>query len=259
MNLQNIPRDNLSVKRCFVPKLDMFLFADYSQIELRLLAFYLHHAGHSDMAEAMSNEVDLHTESAEALFGSGVSDKQRQIGKMLNFSIVYGGGVGTVMKQLKITAPEAFDLLRKFHGRWPGIGWGTRKRPAPPGTLIHQLDSKIAERGYIKTLWGRRLNPASPHKRLNALIQGCAADLMRSSILNVSRYLNENNMQSHLVNCIHDELMLDVCKEEFETILSQLPRLMDNPTISSVVPIKVSFEYSDTNWAESRPVEEYHV
>ena len=248
MNFQNIPRSDKVVKRGFVPKLDALLFCDYAQIELRLLAYYMAALGDSSMADAIIAGKDLHSESAIGALGlSGdPTDEQRQVGKTLNFSLVYGGGTPTIMRQLEIPFPEAKKLLRNFHARWPGIQ-----------IVINTINDEIARKGYIKTLFGRNLHPDSEHKRLNALVQGCAADLMRWALVNVDEHLKEAD--SHLVSVIHDELIIDATEKELDWLVQEVPNWMRYSPVEEFVPIGVDPEVSFTNWAEKGKFERRHA
>lgn len=258
-NLQTIPRDQKDVKRAFIPKLDCFLFSDYPNIELKLLAFYLQSAGWPSMAQRFRDGADLHVETAAGVFrkpAAEVTDLERQVGKRLNFSIVYGGGVPTLTSQLGIKGGEALALLRSYHETWPGIGWDSKRRPADPGTLIAGIKQRIAERtlpgepGYITTLYGRHLHPRSMHSALNALCQGCGADLLKWAMIQCYMGLKSLNVQSHLVNCVHDELTFDCKKREVKTLVPLIPEWMTDERIHSVVPIKPECDYSATSWAE---------
>lgn len=240
-NLQNIPRSDKTIKRAFVPKLDAFLFFDYEQIELRLLAFYMASVGDPSMARAISDGKDLHAESASAALHleRGLTDEERQVGKTLNFSIVYGGGKPTIVKQLGLDWHAAGRLLANYHRRWPGIQF-----------LSMMIQETLDKRGYIKTLWGRHLHPESQHKALNALVQGCAADLMKAGLVKTHTWLNEAGLESHLVLTIHDELVLDARADEIELLAQQVPALMGHPPIEEVVPIGVDVEISYSTWAD---------
>ncbi len=244
MNFQNIPRQDKVIKRAFVPKLDALFFFDYKQIEMLLLAYYMNVLGDSSMVDAIKSGKDLHTESAMGALGltREPDDAERQIGKTLNFSLVYGGGQPTIMRQLDVSWPEAGKLLRGFHRRWPGIKLLT-------GALHRQYEKN----GYIKTLWGRHLRPESQHKELNALVQGCAADLMRAALVKVNRHAREQAWDSHLVSTIHDELIMDVEVDDYYSVAKEVPICMDHPPVSAVVPIRVDIEWSTTNWAEKEP------
>lgn len=219
------------------------------------------------MAEQFRQGADLHTVTACGVLGLtldwvkypeyGISDEQRQVGKVLNFSIVYGGGMPTIMDQLGITAPEALNILKNFHATWPKMGWATKKKPAHEGTLLWAIAKQIDDRarladdgrGYITTLYGRHLHPKAMHAALNNLCQGCAADLKKWAMIRVHDGLREGGFQSHIVNEVHDELMLDCARDEVPALSVLLPEWMTDPRIEAVVPIRPSCEISYTTWA----------
>lgn len=245
MNVQNIPRSQKDVKRAFVPKLDAFLFFDYKAIEVRLLAYYLAAAinDHS-LANEINNGSDPHAVTAKGLYSTdSITDEQRQVGKTLNFSIIYGGGARTIMNQLGVQYTEARRLLKAYHETRPGI--------ASLNTTIAQT---IQHRGYINNLYGRRLHVTEEHKALNALIQGSAADLMRDSVVRVDNLLTKN-FASHIVNIVHDEIIIDADKSEINHLVTHIPYLMGNNMVERFVSIETDCEWSTTNWAEK---EEYH-
>lgn len=254
MNVQTIPRKDTVIKRAFIPKLDALVFADYKQIELRLLAYYMAMLGDTSMADVIKSGRDLHDESARGalrLPEGSLTDDQRQVGKTLNFSIVYGGGRPTIKKQLDLSWNEAGQILDNYHRRWPGIQ-----------ILQNTIQQVIARRerpmepGYITTLWGRHLRPEDDHKALNALVQGCAADLMRSSIVRVHDHLTAFELQSHIVSNVHDELIIDAVLPEVPRVTDVLPELMDYDLVSEVVPIEIDIEWSTTSWADKAPYTE---
>jgi len=257
VNIQTIPRKDKVVKAAFVPKLDAFLFADYPNIELKLLAFYLESIGHPSMAEVFRQGRDLHTETAAGILGKPydqITDAERQdYGKVPNFLIVYGGGIGALMPQLNMEAKEALEFLRLYHSTWPGIGWETKRRPADEGTLVHAIKGRVQERGYITTLYGRHLHPRSMHSALNALCQGCAADLMKWAMVRVHNGLADR--RSHIINMVHDELMLDCAADELAELCTLVPDWMTDPRIEAVVPIRPEPEISHTTWADKAPIE----
>lgn len=240
MNVQTLPRKDIVVKTAFVPKQGAMIFSDYEQIELRLLAYYMALMGDPSMADAIKAGLDLHTESAMAALklNRQPTDEERQVGKTYNFSIVYGGGTPTLMRQLGITYPEAREGLNDYHTRWPGIR-----------RLQDRIQKRLQQRGYITTLWGRHLHPESEHKALNALVQGCAADLMKSALVTTHRWLKEGGFDAHLVSVIHDELVLDSPLDEVPVIAENLPDLMRAHDVHKVVPIDVDIAWTTTNWA----------
>ena len=240
INVQNIPRSQKDVKRAFVPKFDAFLFFDYKAIEVRLLAYYLAR-GINDysLATEINNGSDPHLVTAQGLYNQeDVDDEQRQVGKTLNFSIIYGGGARTIMMQLGVPFKEARRLLNAYHATRPGIK-----------LLQESISQTVQHRGYIQSLYGRRLHVDEEHKALNALIQGSAADLMRDSVIRVDKYLS-TKFASHIVNIVHDEIIIDAVESEVNKIVTHIPRLMGNKTVEQFVRISTDCEWSRTNWAE---------
>lgn len=254
MNIQTIPREQKSVKKSFYPKLDAFLSLDYPNIELKLLGYYLDALGYPSMVETFRGGADLHVRTASGIFGkqeSAVTDIERQTGKTLNFSIVYGGGMPTLLRQGVASDPkQALDILRKFHSAWPGIGWQTKRQKANHGTLAWWIDKRLVERGYITTLWGRHLHPRSDHAALNALVQGCAADLMKWALVNVHRELQQRKMKSHLVVTVHDNAVLDCAASELEFLAEHVPDWMTYKEVQNIVPIRPAPEVSYDSWAD---------
>ena len=245
MNVQNIPRAQKDVKRAFEPKLDAFLFFDYKAIEVRLLGFYLAAAiGDHSLATEINNGNDPHTITAQGLYNkSEITEEQRQVGKTLNFSIIYGGGTKTIMLQLGVPFKEARRLLNAYHTTRPGIK-----------ILNEQIAQTLNSRGYISNLYGRRLHVETEHKALNALIQGSAADLMRDSVVRVDKHLS-SKYASHIVNIVHDEIVIDADKNEVNKLFTIIPNLMGNKKVAKYVNISTDCEISYTNWAEK---EEYN-
>ena len=245
MNVQNIPRAQKDVKRAFEPKLDAFLFFDYKAIEVRLLAYYLAAAiGDDSLATEINNGSDPHTITAQGLYNkSKITAEQRQVGKTLNFSIIYGGGTKTIMLQLGVPFKEARRLLNAYHDTRPGIK-----------LLNARIATTLQQKGYITNLYGRRLHVDTEHKALNALIQGSAADLMRDSVVKVDKYLC-SKYASHIVNIVHDEIIVDADKSECSVLSKAIPNLMGNKTIEKFVAIGTDCEISYTNWADK---EEYN-
>lgn len=253
MNIQTLPRKDKVVKRAFVPKLDYFLFADYDQIEMRVLAYYMDILGDPSMKDVLADPLrDLHNESARGIFQLDriPTDAERQLGKNMNFTMVYGGGKPAVMRYLTefnqaggkvpVTWKYAGEVLKRFHDRWPGIN-----------RVVLALDATLRERGYLKTVAGARLHPDSQHKMLNAVVQSSAAECMRASLRSCAS--NLSGKSSHLVCVIHDELVFDVDADELEWLAEKIPEWMAYKRIDQTVPTTVSLEISGTNWAEKEP------
>jgi DNA polymerase-1 len=244
------------VKAAFIPKRDAFLFADYPSIEMKVLAFFLDSIEWPEMAELYRRGGDLYRESVSAMFGklpADLTDEERQVGKVLNLSTVYGGGVRTIMEQLSVDAPTALAFIKAYHAKWPGIGWETKRTPAIEGTLNHLIKARIEERGYIATPYGRHLHPKAAHAAINNLCQGTAADLMKWAMVRVSDGLRNGGFASRIVNMVHDELMFDCAAEEVPELAVLIPEWMTDPRLEAVVPIKPECEVSYTTWADKEP------
>ncbi|MEM2991061.1 MAG: DNA polymerase [Halobacteria archaeon] len=257
MNIQTLPRSDVLVKKAFVPKLDWFLFADYDQIELRILAYYLAGIGDYSMAQVLSNpEGDLHSESAKAIFrlNREPTSEERSLGKSLNFSMVYGGGRPAVLRYLKEfykdkeIVPDwsyAGEVLDNFHARWPGL--------KALQEMIHKVYQK---RGWLETIAGARIHPVSQNKELNELVQSSAAEFMRFALLEVCEELEKRDYQSHPVCVVHDELILDVYEPELLELIRGLPDWMVRsfPKVLEVLPILVSLKVSNESWADAKAI-----
>lgn len=255
MNIQTLPRKDTLVKRAFIPKLDYLLFADYSQIEMRVLAYYMSLLGDDSMAVVLNDpDQDLHTESAMGIFllDRDPTDAERQLGKNMNFSMVYGGGKPAVMRYLTefnqeggnapVSWKYAGTVLDRFHARWPGIS-----------RVQNAIGIAYRDQGFVRTLAGARLHPESEHKMLNAVVQSGAAEFMRRS-LRVC-FDNLRGFDSHIVCVVHDEIVFDVEEQELPYLIDNVPDWMDcYPDVSQVVNITVDLELTDTNWAEKHRI-----
>jgi DNA polymerase I len=235
------------VKRAFMPKLDALLCFDYKQIEPRLLAYFLAKTlGDTTLAERIMAGEDPYTVIVEGFYGrSDLTDEERQTGKRLFLSLMYGGGESTVIAQFGIDWPTAKSMTTQFHRAWPGVRM-----------LQDAIMQTVNTRGYLLTLAGRHLRPESDHKAINTLIQGSAAEIMRESLVKVHRYLESNLMASHIVLSIHDEIDLDAARAEIPHLVEVVPPMMtDYPEINAVVPIETDTEICWTNWGDKMPYE----
>lgn len=257
MNFQNIPRENKTIKRAFVPKLDYVFYFDYEQIEYRLLAYYFAvQLGDNTMSASFKQGIDPHVATGKLMLGIGdrdLTDSERQVGKTGNFSVMYAGGAPTIMRQLKCSEERARELLKRLH------------EALPVKELQKEIQEVYAERGYVKTIAGRHLvhDPKIERTKglnrakaalLNYIIQGSAAELMRDALRNVHTGLRD--YESHMVNVVHDELAVDTRAKEAEVVAKLVPSLMGNEQIEEVVPIGVSVEVTETNWADKEPLKE---
>ena len=264
MNIQTIPRKDKIVKAAFFPKLDYLLFADYSQIEYRLFAWYM--AMQVDDwrgVEAYHAGVDFHDAQARRIHEAmgweyTGEDAQRQVGKPSNFAAVYSGGIPTIQRQLGCDKGTARRIADAFHADNPGLGrweWKGRGFTDPdPLSLNGQLVATHADRGYVRDLWGRHLHAESGEERklLNKLIQGGAADLIKKSKVNMYDALVERGLQSHLVLSVHDELAIDGVEDELPIVAPLLREVMcDEPQLTEVLPILVDMKLTRSSWAEA--------
>lgn len=254
MNFQQIPRANKIVKRAFVPKLDAFASFDYEQIEYRILAYYLAIAcGDKDLADTFRRGEDLHARTASLMLGrEAKSDDDRQVGKTGNFSIIYAGGVPTILSQFKKHGIEgdrakAKALLKKMHEGMPSVR-----------IFMDQLAEEIAFKGYVFDIFGRhyRPDPSIPYhdavrKIIAQIIQGSAAGLLREAIVKVGKGLAD--CQAHIVNVVHDEILIDSPEDELDYLKENVPQWMNNTTYADVLPITAGMEVSFTNWADKEP------
>ncbi len=251
-NLQNIPirtEDGKLIRKMFIPRDtgNVFVGADYSQVELRVLA---HLANVDKLIEAFNNNEDVHTNTARWVFGGDeVTDLQRRHAKAVNFGILYGQGAKGLSDQLHIGRKDAQDIIDKYFEAFPGI----------KTYMLEQIDF-AKNTGYSKTILNRRRfipeiqSKIPPVKRageriaMNTPIQGSAADIMKIAMVNVDNALLTNNLNSKLVMQVHDELIIDTVPNEIEIVTNILTKEMEN-AYKLVVPLTVDSSYGK-NWFE---------
>ncbi len=254
-NLQNIPvRMELGrlIRKVFVPE-DGYVFvdADYSQIELRILA---HCSGDEQLIKAYQEASDIHRLTASQVFHTPfeeVTDLQRRNAKAVNFGIVYGISSFGLSQDLSISKKEAAEYIERYFQTYPGI------KTFLDGTVSH-----AKEKGYTVTLYGRRrpvpeLASSNFMQRsfgervaMNAPIQGTAADIMKIAMIGVNRRLKEQQMKSRLVLQVHDELLIEAHESEVKTIREILAEEMSNAASLSV-PLEVDI-HEGKNWYEAK-------
>jgi len=257
-NLQNIPRSDRVVRVGFTShnKDRMLVFADYSQIEIRLLAHYANDTGFLNGYRA---GVDVHTETARLIFGK-TREPYRQIAKTLNFLIIYGGGARklheAVNEELRterggdtgfeFTLADSEDALGTYHQRKPRIRG-----------LMRSLEGEVRAFGYVEDIYGKRYYP--PRNRtyaaLNYLIQGTAAQILKRGLVRLHQNLALDYPDVHIVNQIHDEFIIDIPQEIwYNSDVRQMLRevLEDRQTFR--VPITISLAQSEGTWADKTSV-----
>ncbi len=254
-NLQNIPvRMELGrlIRKVFIPEQDyVFVDADYSQIELRILA---HCSGDEQLINAYKEARDIHKITASQVFHipfDEVTDLQRRNAKAVNFGIVYGISSFGLSEDLSISKKEAAQYIENYFKTYPGIK--------------KFLDDAVAgakEKGYVTTLFGRRrpvpeLSSSNFMQRafgervaMNSPIQGTAADIMKIAMIGVNRRLKERNMKSRLVLQVHDELLIEAYKDEVEQVKEILSYEMEHAASLSV-PLDVDMNMGE-NWYEAK-------
>ena len=251
-NLQNIPtKDEYGklIRKAFVPKNDLFISFDYSQIELRLLA---HISNDKRLIEAFNNGEDIHTHVAADIYGieeKDVTKLQRKTAKAVIFGIVYGISGFGLGENLHITPKEAKMFIEKYYELYPDVK-----------NYMDNIIKQAKKDGYVKTLFGRirvieELNSSNYMVRqsgermaLNTPIQGTSADIIKLAMVRIENKLKKHNLKSKLVLQIHDELIFDVVNEEKEQIIKLAQEEMEN-AIKLSVPLKVSKSCA-TNWYE---------
>ena len=253
-NLQNIPvRMELGkmVRKVFKPAQDcVYIDADYSQIELRVLA---HISGDKNMIEAFNNGEDIHKQAASRVFGipmEEVTKEQRSNAKAVNFGIVYGISEYGLGMQLGIPQKKAKMYIEQYLEKYEGIK-----------NFMDNISIDAKEKGYVETLYHRRryvpelqsnnfmVRNFGKRIAMNTPIQGTAADIMKIAMIKVMNELKEKNMKSKIVLQVHDEMMIEAPKEEAEQVKEILKRNMEN-VITLKVPLVVDV-IEATNWYDA--------
>jgi DNA polymerase-1 len=230
-NLQNIPIRNAEgrrIREAFIaPAGSVIVSADYSQIELRIMA---HISADSNLLKAFAEGADIHRATAAEIFGidpANVSSEQRRYAKVINFGLIYGMSAFGLASQLGIERGAAQVYIERYFSRYPGVA-----------RYMEETRARAREKGYVETVFGRRLwlpeisggngmrRQAAERAAINAPMQGTAADLIKLSMINVQNWLNQQNKQSKLVMQVHDELVLEVPQAELEEVKQTLPQLM---------------------------------
>jgi DNA polymerase-1 len=253
-NLQNIPirsEEGRRIRHAFIaPPGHLILSADYSQIELRVLA---HLSGDKVFCHAFANDEDIHTRTAAEVFGlfpEMVTAEMRRQAKTINFGIIYGQGAFSLAKQLGVSRKVAEEFISAYKERHYGA--------------VQFLDSCIREaeeQGCVRTILGRRLpipdiqssnGNILAFARRNAInypIQGSAADIIKAAMIRVDARIRAEKLQSCLIMQVHDELVLEVPEQELLKVEQLVEEEMEH-AVESNVPLKVDISYG-VNWSEA--------
>ena len=257
-NLQNIPvrtEDGRKIRRAFVASEGHKLVsADYSQIELRLLAEI---ANIPALRQAFKDKLDIHAMTASEMFGvpiEGMPGEVRRRAKAINFGIIYGISAFGLANQLGIPREEASAYIKKYFERFPGIR-----------TYMDETRELCRARGYVETLFGRKchypdikasnasIRSFNERAAINARLQGTAADIIRRAMVRMDDALAENKLSARMLLQVHDELVFEVPDDEVEATLPVVQQVMENapfPGVVLSVPLHVDARAAD-NWDEA--------
>jgi DNA polymerase I len=251
-NLQNIPirtERGRQIRKAFIPRDSehILLSADYSQIELRIVASI---SGDKNMCEAFQLGKDIHTATAAKVFGveeSAVTKEMRYKSKSVNFGIIYGQGAFGLAENLNIPRKEAQDLINNYFKEYGGIK-----------SYMDDTREFAREHGYVKTLLGRKrwlrdinsnnatVRSYAERNAINAPIQGSAADMIKVAMINIYNELQKQNFKTKMLLQVHDELVFDVYKPELEIVKPIIEKLM-REALPLSVPVEVGMG-SGENW-----------
>ena len=255
-NLQNIPirtPEGAKIRKAFIPRDEnhILLAADYSQIELRIIAEI---SGDEAMLEAFQEGKDIHRATAARVFEvpyEEVTKEQRYRAKTVNFSIVYGAGATNLSQQLEIKRSEAKDLIDQYFRQYQGLQ-----------KYMTNIVQEARENGYVSTLMGRRryirdINSKSSLMRSNAEriaintpVQGSAADMIKVAMINIFDTLEAQQFKTRMILQVHDELVFDVPKEELDVVRPIIEEKMRNAMPGLKVPILVGVD-TGADWLEA--------
>jgi len=257
-NLQNIPvrtAEGRRIRRAFVAeKGSRLISADYSQIELRVLA---HVADIPQLRQAFADGIDIHAMTASEMFGvpvAGMPAEVRRRAKAINFGIIYGISAFGLANQLSIPREEAGDYIKRYFERFPGIR-----------DYMDRTKAFAREKGYVETIFGRRAhypeirspNPSvrafNERASINAPIQGSAADIIRRAMVRMDDALAAAGLSARMLLQVHDELIFETVEAEVEATIPVVREVMEQaamPAISLAVPLHVDARAAD-NWEEA--------
>ncbi|MBQ7969097.1 MAG: DNA polymerase I [Clostridia bacterium] len=255
-NLQNIPvRQEMGreLRKFFIPENEdhVLIDADYSQIELRLLA---HISGDETMINAFIDEVDIHTVTASQVFNTPieyVTPEQRKRAKAVNFGIIYGMGDFSLASDIKVTKKQAAEYIQSYFATYPKVD-----------EYLKNTVEKAKEDGFVTTLYGRRryipdlksgkavLRKFGERVAMNSPIQGTAADIIKIAMINTERALSESGIDAKLILQVHDELIVESNKNCADEALAILKREMEN-AVKLSVPLTVEIQQGST-WFECK-------
>ena len=257
-NLQNIPvrtEEGRKIRTAFIAeKGNRLISADYSQIELRVLA---HIADIPQLRQAFADGLDIHAMTASEMFSTpieGMDPMVRRRAKAINFGIIYGISAFGLANQLSISRSEAKEYIDRYFERFPGIQ-----------DYMESAKAFCREHGYVETIFGRRAhypeirssNPAhrafTERAAINAPIQGSAADIIRRAMVRMDDALDKAGVEARMLLQVHDELIFEAPESETEQAIPVIAKVMEDapfPAISLAVPLQVDARAA-ANWEEA--------
>ena len=253
-NLQNIPIKTVegrSIREAFIaPQGYKILAADYSQIELRIMAHLSQDPG---LLKAFANNLDIHKATAAEVFNmplDAVTTEQRRHAKAVNFGLIYGMSRFGLAKQLNIKPDEAGHYIETYFARYPGVS-----------DYMEMTKQKAKELGYVETLFGRRLylpqinasngmhRQAAERTAINAPMQGSAADIIKLAMIEIQKWLDDDKPDCHMIMQVHDELVFEVAENQVDSYNKTINKIMSQATQLSV-PLIVDIGVGD-NWEQA--------
>jgi len=253
-NLQNIPirtANGRRIREAFVAgEGNTLLAADYSQIELRIMA---HLSGDKSLVKAFAEGADIHRHTASEIFNvtlDDVTSDQRRSAKAINFGLIYGMSAHGLSKQLGIERHQAADYMNVYFERYPGVR-----------AYMDNTREQAKQDGYVETLFGRRLylpeiNSSNGMRRqyaertaINAPMQGTAADIIKRAMIDINAWLNENDIGIRMIMQVHDELVFEVPNAQLEMAKTEIEKFMVNAAQLDV-PLEVGIGVGD-NWEQA--------
>ena len=248
--LQTLPKKDKRIRKIFIPDDNHELwFMDLDQVEYRLFAHYAKVPG---LIESIKNGYDVHAATAALLFNKDVDEliekvhkgddeasSLRSRAKTVNFALIYGVGQDHLAEMLKCTPTEAAEIKARYFSTMPEAR-----------VFINTVYQVIKLRGFVKNFYGRRrrLDSDDCYKAPNALIQGCAADYIKYKVVDIYKYLKYNNLKTHLINIVHDELVIDFNKDELEHV--PVLRWMLSEFSAFRCPITAGVERGEPSWGQ---------
>ena len=248
--LQTLPKRNKSIRKMFIPDDGFSLwFMDLDQVEYRLFS---HYAKIPNLIKQINNGYDVHAATAATLFNQNLDELVAKVhqgddeatalrsrAKTLNFALIYGMGNQALANDLKIPLSEATEIKQRYFAQMPEAR-----------TFINTVYEVIKVRGFVKNFYGRRrrLDTDDCYKGPNSLIQGCAADYIKHKMVNIYKFLRYNKYKSHLINVVHDEIVVQIAEDE--AFLAPILRWLLSDFTSFRVVITAGVEYGNPSWGE---------